>query len=242
MSKNIIKSIFRKLGFEIKRISPRYNLNISAMLTDDKADDFSRLKNEFSNYTIKKLHFGCGPRIIKGWINIDLSFEPYENYLQFYGETYYPQEIRGTRSDLYTFDITKRGLPLPDTSVDIIFHEDFIEHLNQRDQVIFLAETLRVLKKGGIHRVNTPNLLSSMHDHSDFSKGFSGIYVDEWNKWEHKNVLTPDLLKELALMLGYSSVIFNGRDKSIGNANLPLEYRPGFDQPEDRNIFADLIK
>ena len=31
-----------------------------------------------------KLHIGCGPRILKGWVNIDLAFEPYENYMQYY--------------------------------------------------------------------------------------------------------------------------------------------------------------
>jgi len=65
-------------------------------------------------------------------------------------------------------DITKTCLPLADNSVDVIFHEDFLEHLSQRDQILFLAETLRVLKPSGIHHVNTPNLLSSMKANSTF--------------------------------------------------------------------------
>lgn len=242
MIKKTIKYIFKKLGFEVRRTPDNNFSKNTEIIVDNYQDDFLRLKNEYSKYPIKKIHFGCGPRVLKGWINIDLSYEPYEKYLQSYGETFYPQSIRGDRSDLYAFDITKCGLPLPDDSVDIIFHEDFIEHLNQRDQVLFLAETKRVLKKGGIHRVNTPNILSSMRDHSEFQKGFSGVCIDEWNRWEHINVLTPNLLTELALMVGYLSVIFNSRDKSFGCEYLPLEYRPGFDRSEDGNIFADLIK
>src|SRR3954447_21721580 len=42
--------------------------------------------------------------------------------------------------------------PIPDNSVDFIFHEDFIEHISQKQQVCFMAETLRVLKEGGWHR------------------------------------------------------------------------------------------
>ncbi|MEI7513688.1 MAG: methyltransferase domain-containing protein, partial [bacterium] len=106
---------------------------------------------------IIKLHFGCGPRILKGWINIDLSFVPYVDKLYNYTDKYYPPEIRGTKDDFYAINITEVGLPLPDNSVDVIFHEDFIEHLDQRGQIIFLAETYRTLKPGSVHRVNTPD-------------------------------------------------------------------------------------
>ncbi len=138
-------------------------------------------------------------------------------------------------------DVTKEPLPFANNSIDVIFHEDFIEHIEERDQVSFLAETLRVLKPGGVHRVNTPNLVSSMRDHADFSKGFKGVYFGEWDNHFHKNVLTPKNLEELALMVGYSKVLFNGRDKSVSGL-VPKEYRPSADRPVDGNIFADLIK
>lgn len=80
-----------------------------------------------------------------------------------------------------------------------------------------------------------------MRDNSDFSKGFSGVYFGEWDKNRHKNLLTPSSLQELALMVGYSKVIFNSRDKSISKL-IPKEYRPDLSRPVDGNIFADLIK
>ena len=120
--------------------------------------------------------------------------------------------------------------------------KNFIEHLRKRDQIIFLAESLRVLKQGAIHRINTPNLITSMRDHTDFSRGYGGIYTDEWNKHGHLNVLTPKLLTELALMVGYSKVVFTGRDQSTSKL-IPLEYRPDpRSRSEEGNIFADLIK
>lgn len=195
-----------------------------------------------SENDVLKLHIGCGPRVLKGWINIDLKYEPYHNYMKYYTDKYYPEELRGDKSDFFAIDITKYGIPLPDNSVDVIFHEDFIEHLNQRDQIIFLAETLRVLKNGCVHRVNTPNLLESMHSHSDFSKGLNGVYNDEWNKHGHLNVLTPNILQETSLLVGYKKVIFNGRDRSQSKL-IPFEYRPDTnDRSEEGNIFADLIK
>lgn len=189
-----------------------------------------------------KLHFGCGPRILKGWINIDLKYEHFANYMQYYTDEFYPLEIRGGPSDFIAFDVTKCPLPLPDNSVDVVFHEDFIEHLSQKNQALFLAETCRVLKPGAIHRINTPNLLISMRDHADFSRGYDGVYVDEWDKHVHLNVMTPKVLKEMALMVGYSKVIFTGRDQSMSKL-IPREYRPDpHDRPENGNIFADLIK
>jgi predicted SAM-dependent methyltransferase len=206
------------------------------------SDDILRLQQNFSKYKKVKLHVGCGPRILKGWINIDLSYEPYHNYMQYYTDKFYPESIRGDQSDFYATDVTKNPLPFPDNSVDVIFHEDFLEHLNQRDQILFLSETCRILKNGGIHRINTPNLITSMRDHSNFSRGYDGVYTDEWNKHGHLNVLTPNLLKEMALMVGYSKVVFTGRDQSTSKL-IPLEYRP---DPKTRgeygNIFADLIK
>jgi predicted SAM-dependent methyltransferase len=216
--------------------------NSNAKPVPDPDTEIKRLTALSSLDKELKLHFGCGPRILKGWINIDLVYEPYHSYMQYYTDKYYPEEIRGDQNDFYAIDITKTGIPLPDESVDVIFHEDFIEHLNQRDTVIFLAETLRVLKKGGVHRVNTPNLLSSMRDHSNFKKGIQGVYAYEWDHIQHLNILTPDYLKELALMVGYQEIIFTGRDESTSKL-IPLEYRPDpRDRPEDGNIFADLLK
>ncbi|PKP57904.1 MAG: hypothetical protein CVT88_08230 [Candidatus Altiarchaeales archaeon HGW-Altiarchaeales-1] len=242
MIKTAIKFLFRKLCYEIHCMPKKIVLSQASVLEKEQGDDFTRLGNEFRKYDVIKLHIGCGPRILKGWINIDLHYAHYKEYLKYYTDKYYPEEIRGDKSDFYAIDITKTGLPLPDNSVEVIFHEDFIEHLNQRDQIIFLAETLRVLKKGGIHRVNTPNLLVSMSDHSDFSKGISGVYLDEWNKHIHLNVLTPNILQEIALMVGYKEVFFNGRNQSKSQL-IPLEYRPDpNDRPESGNIFADIIK
>ncbi len=147
----------RRFGFEIKRIRKPGQVTYSRSAELRVA--YERLGKLACRVRVPKLHFGCGPRVLKGWVNIDLAYEPFEKYLQFYGEKYYPAEIRADRSEFYAIDITKTGLPLPDDSVDVIFHEDFMEHLNQRDQIVFLAETLRVLRPGGVHRVNTPNLL-----------------------------------------------------------------------------------
>jgi predicted SAM-dependent methyltransferase len=205
------------------------------------AAERDRLRARAAQADEVRLHIGCGPRVLAGWLNVDLLFEPYENYLQYYGERFYGPSVRGERSDFFALDVTK-GLPLPDDSVDVVFHEDFIEHLDQAATVGFLAETLRVLKPGAIHRVNTPDLAVSMAQHSDFRKGLEGVFEAEWSRHRHYNVMTPRYLEELATIVGYTTVDFNGRDRSA-YPDLPPEYRPDpSDRPEDGNVFADLVK
>lgn len=201
-----------------------------------------RLRREHKKHGVVRLHIGCGPRVLKGWLNIDLEYCHYKDYLKYYTDRFYPEAVRGTEEDLYAMDVTTAPLPLPDESVDLVFHEDLIEHLTEKEQIAFLAEMRRVMKKGAVHRVNTPNLFVSMRDRSDMRNGFAGIYFDEWDTHGHKNVLTPKILEELALMTGYTKVIFTGRDGSTAK-DVPPEYRPDpADRPEEGNIFADLIK
>ncbi|NMB57361.1 class I SAM-dependent methyltransferase [Candidatus Beckwithbacteria bacterium] len=106
-----------------------------------------RLKHYLKNKDSLKIHFGCGPRILKDWINIDLNYMDHKYYFKNCKDKYYPPEIKGNKDDFFAINITKTKFPLKDNSVDLIFHEDFIEHLNQKEQVIFLAETYRILKK-----------------------------------------------------------------------------------------------
>lgn len=205
--------------------------------------DVDRLHAKLKKGDSLKLQFGCGPRIFRNWVNIDIAYEPYDYYLQFFGDTY-PKEIRGTREDLYVINFLKTGIPLPDNSVDIVFHEDFFEHLHQKEQMLFLAETLRVLKPGGVHRINTPNLAASMRDYSDFTKGMKGVFVGEWDNWDHYNVIDDAILEDMSKIVGYSRFVSNHKNGSIVANQLPPEYRPN---PNDRaapdsNVFADLIK
>ena len=202
----------------------------------DDAAERGRLVVRARQGTPLRLHLGCGPRVIAGWVNIDLVYQPSGAPPLGEGEA-----GAGTAEEFYAIDVT-RGLPLPDESTEMIFHEDFLEHLSQRDAVAFLAEARRVLVPGGTHRVNSPDLAASMRDHSDFARGRDGTYLDEWDHWHHLNIFTRRYLEEIATMVGYSSVNFNQRDGSSSEL-VPPELRPTpGDRPEDGNLFADLIR
>lgn len=174
-----------------------------------------------------RLHFACGHNPIPGFLNIDRSCWAKE-FAAAHPEAYFLLPTVGI------------ALPLPDASVDFAFHEDFIEHIGQLDQISFLAEVRRVLRPGGVHRVNTPNLIWTMQTRSRFELGFDGVYMGE-RQWEHLALFSPASLKEVAQLVGYSQVHFNGRGQSISPLAIP-DRRPYGDRDECfGNIFADLV-
>ncbi|MDZ4401089.1 methyltransferase domain-containing protein [Prosthecobacter sp.] len=83
----------------------------------------------------KKLHIGCGPHNLPGWLNADL----------------YPtgNQIR--------LDATRR-FPFDEDVFDYIYSEHMIEHVPWTDGVRMLRECFRVLKPGGVIRIATPDL------------------------------------------------------------------------------------
>jgi len=74
--------IFNRVFNKVLRML-NYSLN---KLPKDKSrgKDLERLAQYAIENDQIKLHFGCGPRILKGWINIDLTFERFKPYLQYY--------------------------------------------------------------------------------------------------------------------------------------------------------------
>ncbi|HUP48462.1 MAG TPA: methyltransferase domain-containing protein [Thermoanaerobaculia bacterium] len=81
-----------------------------------------------------RLHIGCGPVLLPGWINVDIGS--------------YPGIDR--RLDV------RDGLPYAD--LRFIFAEHFIEHLSYDDGARLLADCRRALAPDGVLRLSTPNL------------------------------------------------------------------------------------
>lgn len=66
-----------------------------------------------------------------------------------------------TTVDLYGADINydlRRGIPLPDSSVDSIYSSHLLEHMQYKDLLSFLQECRRVLKHDGIFSVCVPDI------------------------------------------------------------------------------------
>jgi predicted SAM-dependent methyltransferase len=83
-----------------------------------------------------KLHLASGNNILKGWVNADL--------------------FRGNKQTVH-FDLSKK-FPYSNSTVEFIFHEHFLEHLDETDGYNFMKECFRVLKPGGCMRISIPNV------------------------------------------------------------------------------------
>lgn len=141
----------------------------------------------------------------------------------------------------FTFN-ADRSWGIPDSCVDFIYHEDVLEHIGQKAQIKLLAEAFRVLRKGGIHRVNTPCLREAMRVHSRFELGASGVYEQEWDRWGHILLVTHDTMKEYASMIGYSRCFPAMKGFSL-SPHFRGDTRPSVDRNAAfGNVIVELIK
>ena len=96
------------------------------------SNDFLFMNQKATKY----LNLGCGNRYHPDWINIDIASRA-------------PGVIQHDLS---------RGIPLPDSSCDVVYNAAVLEHMRRSDAAAFLVECYRVMKPGGILRVGVPDL------------------------------------------------------------------------------------
>ncbi|MGV3723054.1 MAG: class I SAM-dependent methyltransferase [Actinomycetota bacterium] len=96
-----------------------------------------------------KLHLGCGESPKPGWVNVDLV---------------------GLPTDLaWNLD---RSLPFADCTVDAIFHEHVLEHLELDRGLAMVRECFRVLKPGGLLRIGVPDARKYIESYCESSHSF----------------------------------------------------------------------
>ena len=92
----------------------------------------SKIKKYYKSNDVVKIHFGGGIEKINGFLNTDIIGK-------------------------IPINIAKK-LPFPSESVDVIYSCHVIEHLYYKQFRVFIKESFRILKKGGIHIIMTPSL------------------------------------------------------------------------------------
>lgn len=164
-----------------------------------------------------RLHLACGPNVVDGWENIDILK----------GEGIIHHDLR-------------QPLPYKDNSVDVIFHEHFIEHLTKVEAEAFLKDCHRILKKGGAMRLGWPDLkrllnayllkkksymdyvLPFLEDHRyerDWDESFSDLLFD----WEHRYAYTAKHLKRVLEDSGFKIVKIKKQGQS--DFDIALDFR-----------------
>ena len=110
------------------------------------------------------LNLGCGYQTSERCTNIDWSI-PVRLKASPVGRRIAPLVLDGVRREGYDalsdnvlrHDLRK-GIPFPDGSADAVYHSHLLEHLDREVVPVFLAEVLRVLRPGGVHRIVVPDL------------------------------------------------------------------------------------
>lgn len=117
-----------------------------------------------------KLQIGTGNNPLEGWLNTDLEpMSPDIIYLN-----------------------ALETLPFEDQSIDFVFSEHMIEHINYKDALFMLGECYRVLKLNGRIRVATPNLEQIIGLYSSQKTESQKRYL-EWSSKEQMGLYSPDL-------------------------------------------------
>ena len=179
-----------------------------------------------------KLHLGCGTVYKTGWINIDNNSD------------HNIQKI-----DLL-LDLS-RGIPFPDSSVDFIFNEHFLEHLSLEDGLFFLKECKRVLKTGGMARISMPNLKSTVRNYCEGTRN-DPVFFDKYQLhfiktgaqylnvnfrfWGHSWLYDEEELLYRLKEAGFRSVKFY----NFGVSDIP-EFKDIESRPES-DLIAEAIK
>jgi predicted SAM-dependent methyltransferase len=137
---------------------------------------------------VTKIHYGCGTVYLMDWLNVDISVQSKYGYL--------------TES----VNLVRRH-PFKDGSFNFGFSEDFMEHLDQMDQIIFLCEAYRTLRNDGVLRLSFPGLEGILK--MLFKE--TGYETAKWIKndaamWKHKHYLLYEELVLLCRYIGYRHI------------------------------------
>jgi len=133
-----------------------------------------------------KAHFGCGYYKMDGWINVDLDVSCKPDVI----------------ADL------RQNLPFNSQSIDYIHSEDFVDQLELEKAYRFFKECHRILKKGGVMRVLTPDLHQLA---KRYIKGDQGL-LKLWDEQVGVPLKTRSLCEvfNLGMRLGGHTFLYDG--------------------------------
>jgi len=112
------------------------------------------IRRYLESHPIRRLHIGCGENLLPGWLNTDL----------------FP--VKGA-----LFLDASKQLPFPARTLDYIFSEHLIEHLEYQDGVRLVQECHRVLKPEGRLRIATPDLRFLIELHAENKTELQQRYI-----------------------------------------------------------------
>ena len=113
-------------------------------------------------------------------------------------------------------------LNMKDNTFDLVFSNQVIEHIPQNKQFLFLKESLRVCKPGGIVIAITPNQFAPTR----FLELSYKIYLDEDHKKEFNWFYSKSILKSLRKEFGCKVRLMGTSYSDAGEGNPGYHPRP----------------
>jgi predicted SAM-dependent methyltransferase len=204
------------IGLALASGAPALKTRVAALRAPGVAREYLR------THPVRKLQIGAGGVDYPGWLNTDIDPLPGEAYL----------------------DLTKR-FPLPDESVQYIFGEHVIEHLNYADGLATLGECYRVLAPGGKIRFATPNLLKYLQLFHEPKTPEIDSYLDSklrWHGWpqtsDRENMILNMEMRSFGHQFLYDPRSLSDRLTQAG-FRMITEFPPGeSDDPQLRGVEA----
>ena len=107
-----------------------------------------------------KLNLGCGSVRPEGWINTDSSLNANLQRIPLIGKlvTRLFKSVKYDSSNMFYMNLNKKWGKYKDGSVDVVYASHLFEHLTLKSADLFLKESYRCLKPGGVIRLVVPDL------------------------------------------------------------------------------------
>jgi predicted SAM-dependent methyltransferase len=178
----------------------------------------------------EKIHYGCGQNVLAGWLNVD-GFKDY-----------YPWQLVSPDVQARILRVELVGPhPFPDGTFSFGYAEDFLEHLDQPESLIFLCEAYRTLKHDGVLRLSFPGLHGVLRRHyrsSDFEGANTGN-LEAFTTWHHKHFYCAESLRLVVNHIGFRAMTIVTFGESLHPELRGLDTRP--DQM-DLNLMVEVTK
>ena len=172
---------------------------------------------------MRRIHYGCGTLLFADWLNVDLKL---------------PAET-GNHAVLEVNLIRRH--PFPDDSFELGFSEDFLEHVEQGDQLLFLAEAYRTLAPGGVLRLFFPSLERVLELHYQPCTYESALRAraECYDQHGHRSFPSRADIELMARRVGFAEVRFPEPGESTVPALKGLEHRTG---QSGAHLAVELVK
>lgn len=169
MIKKQLLKLIRALGYDVKRI-PKIDLKIYDLYFSKDSIDNKRFYN-----------IGAGSFYHPHWTNVDF----YSDWYSFNDKT----SLSGIHHDLMTL----KELPIENDSAEVVYSSHTVEHITDEAAQKMFNESYRILKKGGILRIATPNIDLEYRAYKDNDRSYF-YWIDNYSmkkEIERVNITKP---------------------------------------------------